>query len=205
MRAIRPTVLLSATVLMGLPISTGAAQVRVTTSTGEVSIYTEKNLVDHLIVVDSIELEMAELAAKRTQNTAVRDYATMIMNDHRGHLQSLRKIAAEDDVGRQASTSDTSGAVAIRSLTSLAQMAADSGFDKAFIREQIRLHSQEIIALKMFGGAAKDDDLKDEVKRTLPVLERHLSRAREVAAQIGVPLDSAGATPQPTTTSKPSR
>jgi predicted outer membrane protein len=84
-------------------------------------------------------------------------------------------------------------------------MSADSGFDKAFIREQIRLHNQEIIALKMFGGAAKDDDLKDEVKRTMPVLERHLARAREVAAQIGVPIDSAGTTPQPTTTSKPPR
>ena len=205
MRAIRTTVIASATVLMGLPISTGAAQVRVTTSTGDVSIYTEKNLVDRLIVVDSVELEMAELAAKRTQNTAVRDYANMVISDHRGHLESLRKIASEDDVGRQASASDTAGAVAIRSLTSLAQMSADSGFDKAFIREQIRLHNQEIIALKMFGGAAKDDDLKDEVKRTMPVLERHLARAREVAAQIGVPIDSAGTTPQPTTTSKPPR
>jgi len=205
MRAIRPTVLLSATVLMGLPISTGAAQVRVTTSTGEVSIYTEKNLVDHMIIVDSVELEMAELAAKRTQNTAVRDYANMLINEHRGHLESLRKIAAEDDVGRQTSPADTAGAAALRSLTSLAQMAADSGFDKAFIREQMRLHNQEIIALKMFGGAAKDDDLKDEVKRTLPIHERHLARAREVAAQIGVPLDSAGTPGQPTTTSKPPR
>lgn len=133
---------------------------------------------DRLIVVDSVELEMAELAAKRTQNTAVRDYANMLISDHRGHLESLRKIASEDDVGRQASASDTAGAVAIRSLTSLAQMSADSGFDKAFLREQIRLHNQEIIALKMFGGAAKDDDLKDEVKRTMPLLERPLARTR---------------------------
>jgi putative membrane protein len=205
MRAIRTTVLLSATVLMGLPISTVAAQVRVTTSTGDVSIYTEKNLVDHMIVVDSVELAMAELAVKRTQNTAVRDYAQMIITEHTGHLQSLRKIAAEDDVGRQASASDTAGAAAIRALSSLASMAADSGFDQAFIREQMRLHGQEIIALKMFGGAAKDDDLKDGVKRTMPVMERHLARAREVAAQIGVPIDSTGVTPPSTTTSKPPR
>ena len=52
---------------------------------------TQRRTNDHLIVVDSVELEMAELAVKRTQNTAVRDYANMLMNDHRGHL-----VAPED-------------------------------------------------------------------------------------------------------------
>ena len=68
-------------------------------------------------------------------------------------------------------------------------MAADSGFDRAFVTEQIRLHTQEIINLKMLGGAAKDSDVKDEIKRALPMAERHLARAREVAATLGMPSD----------------
>jgi putative membrane protein len=201
MRTTRLTVLLAGTLLASLPIAQGTAQVRVTTSTGEVSIYTEKNLTDHMIVVDSVELEMAQLAVSRTQNTAVRDFANMLINEHTGHLESVRKIAAEDDVGRQASAADTAGAAAIRALTSLREMPADSGFDKAFIAEQIRLHSQEIIAMKMFGGAAEDDDLQDEVKKTLPVLERHLARAKEVAATLGMSVDTT-ATPKSDTTMK---
>jgi predicted outer membrane protein len=126
----------------------------------------------------------------RTQNTAVRDFANMLITDYRNDLEKTRKVAAEHDVGRQASASDTAGAVAIRTLTNLRAMAADSGFDQAFVREQIRFQSQEIIALKMLGGAAKDDDLKDEIKRALPMHERHLSRAREVAAHLGIPADS---------------
>ena len=70
-------------------------------------------------------------------------------------------------------------------------MAADSGFDTAFVREQINNHKQELTALKMFGGAAKDNDLKDDVKRALPILERHLARAKEVAAQLKMSTDSA--------------
>ncbi|HEX6051420.1 MAG TPA: DUF4142 domain-containing protein [Gemmatimonadaceae bacterium] len=194
MRTTRFTVILAGTILACLPTMRSDAQVRVTTSTGEVSLYTEKNLTDHMIVVDSVELEMAQLAVSRTQNTAVRDFANMLITEHTGHLESVRKIAGEDDVGRQANPSDTAGAAAIRALTSLREMPADSGFDKAFIREQIRLHSQEIIALKMFGGAAEDDDLQDEVKKTMPVLERHLARAREVAAQLGMPTDTTSVT-----------
>ena len=195
MRALRTLVFVAGSVLVAVPGSRAGAQVKVTTSTGDVMIFSEKNLVDHMIVVDSVELEMAQLAASRTQNTTVRDFATMLVNEHRGHLESMRKIASEDDVGRQASASDTAGTAAIRALASLRSMPGDSSFDRAYIREQIRLHSQEIIALKMLGGAAKDDDVKDEVKRTLPVLERHLSRARQVAADLGMPADSS-ATPK---------
>jgi predicted outer membrane protein len=190
MRALRIPVLLTATLLIGMPVARAAAQVRLTTSAGDVVIFSEKNLVDHLIVVDSVALETAQLAAKRTQNVAVRDLANMLTTDYRAHLETMRKIAAEHEVGRQASPSDTAGAVAIRALTSLNGMAADSSFDRAFVREQIRLAQQEVVALKMLGGAAKDGDLKDEVKRAIPIHERHLVRAREVAAQLGIPADS---------------
>ena len=204
MRSNRLTMLLSATALICLPAARGTAQVKVTTSNGDVITYTEKNLVDHMIVGDSIELEMAQLAAARTQNTAVRDFANMLINDHKAHLESLRKEASEHDVGRQALASDTAGAAAIRVLASLRTMAADSGFDNGFVREQINHHKRELIALKMYGGAAKDDDIKDDVKHVMPILERHLASAREVAAHLGLPSDSTNApTPTTTTTKKP--
>lgn len=189
MRAIRIPVLVAASFLVVVPVARTHAQVKVATSNGDVTTYTEKNLVDHLITVDSVALETAQLAASRTQNTAVRDFANMLITDFKTSLENTRKAAAEHDVGRQASTSDTSGALAIRILASLRTMAADSGFDRAFVTEQIRLHTQEVTNLKMLGGAAKDDDVKDEIKRALPMAERHLARAREVAATLGMPAD----------------
>ena len=71
MRAIRTSALLAA-VAVALPNAQAAAQVKVTTSAGDVVIFNQKNLADHLIVVDSVALETAQLAAKRTQNVAVR-------------------------------------------------------------------------------------------------------------------------------------
>lgn len=188
MRAIRTPILLAAMAVM-LPNVSAVAQVKVTTSAGDVMIFNQKNLADHLIVVDSVALETAQLAAKRTQNVAVRDFATMLVTDYTARLAAARKAAADDDVGRQASASDTAGAVGIRALTNLNSLPADSSFDKEFIREQLRLQQQEIVTLKMLGGAAKDDDLKDEIKAALPMHERHLARAREVAAQLNMTIE----------------
>jgi putative membrane protein len=182
MRATRLTASLAATVAMFLAGSTARAQV--TTSGGDVVTFTQKNVVDHLIRGDSIELEAAQLAASRTQNAAVRDYANMLITDHKAHLDNLNKLAGKADIGREASSSDTSSASALRTLTSLKALPADSTFDRAFIQDQIDHHTAEIAGLKALRPAAKDDDLQKDIDGTMPVLEKHLSRAKEVAAQL---------------------
>jgi putative membrane protein len=170
--------------------SLASAQVTVKTSGGEVVQLTQKNLVDHLIVGDSLEVEAAKLAVARTQNAAVKDFANTLITDHTNHLENLNKLAGKHDIGREANAADTSNAMAIRILTTMRDMPADSGFDRAFVRQQIRHHMHEIDALKMLRPAAKDDDLQHDIDRTMPVLERHLSLARQVGAQIGVTADS---------------
>jgi putative membrane protein len=166
------------------------AQVTIKTSGGDVVQITQKNLIDHMIVGDSIEVEAAKLAAARTQNSAVKDFANMLVTDHSSHLDNLRKLAGKSDIGREANPADTSGAAAIRMLASMRTMPADSGFDRMFIREQIAHHQHEIDALKMMKPAAKDDDVQHDIDRTMPVLERHLAQAKQVAAQLGIPADS---------------
>ena len=120
----------------------------------------------------------------------------------RGHLEALREMAGEHDIGRQALASDTAGAAAIRALSNLQSMAADSCFDRQFVGDQIEHHKQELIAIKMFGGGAKDDDLRSDLKRATPLLERHLARARAVAAQLGMPADTTASPAAATVTPK---
>lgn len=167
-----------------------AGQVTVRTSAGEVISFSQKNVVDHMIRADSLEVEMAKLAASRTQNGAVRDFANLLVTDHQHHLDNLNKLAGKSDIGREANAADTASMAAIRTLSDLRSMPVDSSFDRAFVREQIRNHVEAINSLKMLRPAAKDDDLEHDIDRTMPVLERHLSRARELAAQLGIPADT---------------
>jgi len=69
-----------------------AAQV-VTTAGGEVVSPAQKNLVDRLIVSDSIQAATAKLAAEKAQNPAVKDLATQLASDHSSHAAALAKIA----------------------------------------------------------------------------------------------------------------
>lgn len=184
------TTLSAASVVLCAATAVSSAQVTIKTSGGEVVQFTQKNLVDHMIVADSLEVEAAKLAAARTQNAAVKDLANMLVTDHSSHLDNLHKLAGKRDIGREATAADTSNAMTIRMLTSMRSMPADSGFDRAFVQHQIMHHMHEIDALKMLRAAAKDDDLQHDIDRTMPVLERHLAQAKQVGAQLGIPADS---------------
>jgi putative membrane protein len=182
--------------------SLAGAQVT-TTSGGDVATFSQKNLVNHLIVGDSIEVEMAQLAASRTQNAAVRDFANQLLTDHKAHLETLTKLAGKSDIGREANPSDTSGAHLAGLLAGLKSMAADSGFDRAFVQDQIEHHQATINGLKAMRSAAKDDDVQKDIDATLPVLEKHLSSAQQLAAQLnkpGAPATPAAAPQKPDST-----
>ena len=174
--------------------SIAAAQVT-TTSGGDVVTFSQKNLVNHMIVGDSIEVEMAQLAASRTQNAAVKDFANQLIADHKAHLDKLSKLAGKSDIGREANPSDTSGAHLASELTGLKTMAADSGFDRAFVQDQIAHHQSTINNLKAMRAAAKD--------ATLPILEKHLSSAQQLAAQLNKPSEAPAAKPAEAAAKKP--
>ena len=175
-----------AVLLASLTAAAAGAQVT-TTSGGDVSMFSQKNLINHLIVGDSIEVEMAQLALTRTQNTAVKEFANQLLTDHKAHLETLNKLAGKSDIGREANAADTSGAHLAGILKSLQSMAADSGFDRAFVQAQIEHHQASINGIKTMRAAAKDDDVQKDIDKTLPVLETHLSRANQVAAQLTKP------------------
>lgn len=172
------------------------AQVKVTTSGGDVATLSQKNVVDHMIVGDSLEVEEAQLALTRSQNAAVKDFATMLVTDHKAHLDNLRKLAGKSDIGREANSADQGAAAAAATFGQLQSMGAEAGFDKAFVDAQIQNHTSEIAALKTMRAAAKDDALQKDIDATIPVLDRHLARAKAVSAQLNAPpADAAAAKP----------
>lgn len=166
--------------------SVAGAQVT-TTSGGDVTTFTQKNLIDHMILGDSLEIAMAQLALTRTQNAAVKEFANQLLTDHSAHLDNLQKLAGKSDIGREANAADTSAAHMSGMLKSLQSMAADSAFDQAFIQTQISHHQATINNLKAMRAVAKDDDVQKDIDKTLPVIENHLSRATQISAQLTKP------------------
>jgi predicted outer membrane protein len=161
----------------------------------------DAHIAHHMVVGDSMEIEMARLVASRSQNMAVRDFAAMLAVDHDEHMRTTLRLIETENLGRQAHPQDPSHHHMSAMMNELNNMAAGPEFDRAFMRHQVHHHVNAIQAMRAMRPAARDDELETWIDRTIPVLERHLARAREVAAQIGATVDMggghAGHTPPP--------
>lgn len=147
---------------------------------------TDANIMAHMIVGDSLEIEMARLAAERAGDPEVREFARMLADEHSRHLATSLEMARDEDIGSVPADGDRHAVTLRRYLASLRSMGSSPAFDRAFLRYQIRHHDHEVNALRAMRPAARDDDLEQHIDETLPVIERHLNRARELGGRLGV-------------------
>ena len=187
-----------------LPVA--ATQSQVATSTGEVvKPLSQKNIVNQLIVRDSLQMELAQLAASRSQNAAIKELANTLTTDARAHLENLRKLA-EKDVGREAaSAADQSAADVTAALTKLQAISPDSAaaFDKAFIDAQVAFLEAATKSFATYTPVATDDDLKQDLEKSAPMAQKHLDAAKAVSGQLAKPDMVKPDVKKPDSTAKP--
>jgi putative membrane protein len=147
---------------------------------------TDANIMSHMLVGDSLEIEMARLGAERAGDPEVREFARMLVDEHSRHLATSLEMARDEDIGSTPDFGDRHAVTLRRYLSSLRSMGSSPAFDRAFLRYQIRHHDHEMRALRAMRPAARDDDLEQHIDETLPVIERHLNRARELGGRLGV-------------------
>jgi putative membrane protein len=157
---------------------------QVTTAGGEVVSTAQKHLIDNLITLDSIQAATARLAAIKTQNPAVKEFANSLAADHGAHAGGLQKVSDKKDVGREADASNTTATEFATRYTSLEAMAPGPEFDRAFLQAIIANHQAEIAVITSGKSAAKDEDLKKDLNENASALRSHLSKANELSSKL---------------------
>ena len=148
---------------------------------------TEANIVAYLAFGDSVELQLAQLAQAKATDPRVKDYATMLANDHRDHLgKVLHLMTGASHIGSQPMANDSDGGRSLVLLNSLTSMPAGTPWDAMFVRSQIRQHQSAIDALTAMRRQVRAVDLRDLVDATLLALTKHRDSGRSVAILIGV-------------------
>ena len=179
----------------------------VTASGGDVALkkLNQKNVVDQLIVRDSLELAIAELAASRSQNAGVKELATALATDAKARLENLQKLAAKAEVGREAAAADNSVANLAAIAAKLQAIPADNAaeFDKAFVEAQIALHENEVASYAAIKPVAADNDLKADIEGGAPQAQKHLEAAKALSGQLAKPDPAKDAAKKPDSTAKP--
>lgn len=139
------------------------------------------------------EVEMGKMAAQKATDPRVRQFGQRMVDDHSRANDELMAIARQKGIeaGSMSSTdSNSRGTTASANTGSDSKMQKMSGmsgaqFDRAYMRDMVSDHENDVAEFEQASRTVKDADLKAFIDKTLPTLREHLSEARNINQSLG--------------------
>lgn len=123
-----------------------------------------------------MEVELGRLAETQASHPEVKAFGKTMVTDHTKANEELKKLAADRNITLPA----TVGNDEQKHIDKLRKLSGHD-FDKEYMRMMVDDHEKDV---NHFRKAAKDEEFDPAIKAfasaTLPVLEKHLEKARQV-------------------------
>lgn len=123
------------------------------------------------------EIQMAELAVQKSTNKDVQKYAKRMIKDHAKAGKNLDKIAAKKNMTLSKMPTEEQ-----KQMMTQLQQASGADFDRMYIQMAgVQAHEKMETLFQNEANNGSDKDLKAFAAKTLPVVQMHLTMAREMA------------------------
>lgn len=125
-----------------------------------------------------VEVDLGNLAAQKSNNPKVKDFAAMMVKDHSAANEKLRALASSKDI----SLPTSAGASNTVTKGRLEVLRGES-FDKSYIKSQVKAHVDTVSLLHKEIASGQDPDAKAFARAILPTVQSHLKAARAIEAE----------------------
>lgn len=134
----------------------------------------DQSFLENAIQGSYAEIEGSELALEKSEDAGVRDFAQMMIKDHRKMVDEASKLASDKGMSPPdgPSVMQTTEITALKALTG-------GAFDAMYVnRIGVAAHESTIEMFEEASGTAQDPDVQAMISKTLPKLREHLEMAR---------------------------
>jgi putative membrane protein len=126
------------------------------------------------------EVKLGQLAEEKGSNDTVKGFGKRMVEDHSKAGDKLKGLASRESITLPTDISANDQATYDR----LAKLKG-TAFDRAYARDMVKDHETDVAAFEKEANAGKDDSLKSFASETLPTLQDHLKRAKEMMKTVG--------------------
>jgi putative membrane protein len=122
-----------------------------------------------------IEISLGQLAAQRAVNEQVKDFGEQMVEDHKKGSQQIEQLAMKGGVQLSPGVSEERKL----KVNKLSQLSGHA-FDRAYIDYILEDHETIVDEFQRRVETMQDQDIKQWIASTLPALQGHRERARQV-------------------------
>jgi predicted outer membrane protein len=144
----------------------------------------DATILGNMVTADSLEIVTADSLLRISKTDAVVDYARMMRVDHANgmkHVRDLSKAIGLTPVTVVGGLRASHVAAALDSV----RFASDATVDRRYITSQIMLHEHLLAELQELKGIAQNEQIRDHIAMTIPMVREHLARAHAIAVDKG--------------------
>jgi putative membrane protein len=138
---------------------------------------TDQQFVDFAAQTDMVEANLGQLAGTAGSSQAVKDYGQMLAADHTKDFNQLYTVAQQANLTRPTAIDAEHN----KAMVDPFQKLQGAAFDKRFAHEMIAGHTKAIAVYKKEAADAQNPALKSYAESALPVLQKHLDAAKDLA------------------------
>ena len=140
---------------------------------------TDKQFVRQAAQLGIAEVRIGELGIRYASDSALREYAQHLLNDHTKANQALAVLAARKGFDLPLEMTPQH----YTAIDRLSRARARAGeFERLFQDFAMRTHQQALHAFRMAAQTSADPDIRAFALRQLPALEQHLAHAQRLDA-----------------------
>lgn len=128
-----------------------------------------------------MEVELGQMAKTKAKSQEVKDFGAMMVKDHGKANDELKQILRKKNmkVPKRMEVKHTAVKTMLKPLSG-------ENFDKQYMENMVSDHMKDVTEFREAQQTLADQDIKGWVEKTLPVLEKHLEKAKEIATKVGV-------------------
>jgi putative membrane protein len=128
-----------------------------------------------------MEVKLGEIAEKKAKSEEVKEFGSMMVEDHGEANEKLMQIAQEKNLNIPREMDK-------KHKTTVDKLSGKSGseFDKAYMKEMVQDHKKDIAKFEKATKQLQDNELKSWADDTLRTLKEHQEKAQEIAKGMGI-------------------
>ena len=166
-RTITRTVILAAALVFSVSLMTMRAQLA-------------DDFVGDLARGNMAEISLSQMALERSQNESVKQFAQMMVTDHTAAGTELQTLATSKNI-----TLPT--AMDQKHQSAMTKLGGESGsaFDRDYMKQMVNDHEKTLSLLQKQADKGTDADLKAFAAKMVPIVQGHLTAARNLSGTLG--------------------
>jgi putative membrane protein len=135
----------------------------------------EKRFVKEALLGGMTEVELGKVALEKASSDQVKQFAQKMIDDHSKANEDLKQLASKENINVSDSL-DSKHQSRVEKLSKL----SGADFDRAYIKDQLNDHQQDVQEFQQEAQRGSDPDVKSFASKMLPVIKEHLSMAKDL-------------------------